>query len=118
MPSQQFSDSKLSALRSKLPLDHRASFPTKVETTTHLPHPAFMSLTIEQIVEETRQWPEDTVAELIRRITFAKHGGLTVARGKAWANAAARRSADLDSGREKLVPGHEVGARIRRIVGR
>jgi hypothetical protein len=75
-------------------------------------------MTIEQIVEETRQWPEDTVAELIDRITVAKHGGLSAAREAAWAEVAARRSAELDSGKEKLIPGHEVSARIRRIVGR
>ena len=77
-----------------------------------------MSLTLEQIVEETRQWPEDTVAELIDRITLAKHGGLAPERAAAWTEVAARRSAEIDSGQEKLVPGHEVSARIRRIVGR
>jgi ribosomal protein S12 methylthiotransferase accessory factor YcaO len=77
-----------------------------------------MPLTLDQIVEETREWPEDRVAELLDRITLAKHGGLTPERETAWAEAAARRSAELDSGREKLVPGNEVSARIRRIVGR
>lgn len=77
-----------------------------------------MSLTLDQIVEETRQWPEDTVAELVDRIIVAKHGGLSPEREAAWAEAAARRSAEIDSGQEKLVPGHEVSARIRRIVGR
>ncbi len=37
-----------------------------------------MSLTLEEIVEETRQWPDDVVAELIDRIVIAKHGGLDV----------------------------------------
>ena len=69
-------------------------------------------------MEETRQLPADTVAELVDRIMLAKHGGLTPEREAAWADTAARRSAELDSGREKLVPGHEVSARIRRIVGR
>lgn len=78
----------------------------------------FPSMTLEQIVEETRQWPEATVAEWIDRITLAKHGGLAPEREAAWADVAARRSAALDSGKEKLVPGHEVSARIRRIVGR
>jgi hypothetical protein len=78
----------------------------------------FARMTIEQIVEETRQWPEDTVAELIDRITIAKHGGLSAEREAAWAEVAARRSAELDSGKEKLIPGHEVSARIRSIVGR
>jgi len=77
-----------------------------------------MALTLEQIVEETRQWPEDTVAELLDRITVAKHGGLTPEREAAWTGTAARRSVELDCGTEKLVPGHEVTARIRRIVGR
>ena len=77
-----------------------------------------MPLTLDQIVDETRQLPADTVAELVDRIMLAKHGGLTPERAAAWADAAARRSAELDSGREKLVPGHEVSARIRQIVGR
>lgn len=77
-----------------------------------------MSLTLDQIVEETRQWPEATVAELLDRITLAKHGGFPPEREAAWTEAASRRSAELDSGREQLVPGHEVSARIRRIVGR
>jgi Putative addiction module component len=77
-----------------------------------------MSLTLDQIVEETRQWPEDTVAELLDRITLAKHGGLTPARDAAWTEIASRRSAEIDSGKEKLVPGHEVSAQIRQIVGR
>ncbi len=75
-------------------------------------------MTIEQIVDETRQWPENTVAELIDRITLAKHGGLSLDREAAWIEVAARRSAEIDSGKEKLVSGDEVSARIRRIVGR
>jgi hypothetical protein len=75
-------------------------------------------MTIDQIVEETRQWPEDAIAELLDRITLAKHGGLAPERDAAWADVAARRSAELDSGKEKLMSGHEVSARIRRIVGR
>lgn len=77
-----------------------------------------MSLTVDQIVEVTSQWPADAVAELVDRITLAKHGGLTAEREAAWTEVALRRSAELDSGRETLVPGHEVSARIRKIVGR
>jgi len=44
-----------------------------------------MPLTLDQIVAETRQWPEDTVAELLDRITLAKHGGLAPEREAAWA---------------------------------
>ncbi|HWZ95997.1 MAG TPA: addiction module protein [Opitutaceae bacterium] len=77
-----------------------------------------MALTVEQIVEETRQWPADVVADLVDRITLAKHGGLTAEREAAWAEVAARRSAEIDSGKESLVSGHEVSERIRKIVGR
>jgi hypothetical protein len=77
-----------------------------------------MPMTVEQIVEETSQWPVDMVAELVDRITLAKHGGLKVEREAAWADATVRRSADIDSGKETLVPGDEVSARIRKAVGR
>lgn len=36
-----------------------------------------MPLTLDQIVEETRQLPADTVAELVDRIMLAKHGETT-----------------------------------------
>lgn len=77
-----------------------------------------MSLTLDQLVAETREWPEDMVAELLDRITLAKHGGLAPEREAAWAEVASRRSAEIDNGKEKLAPGHEVSAQIRRIVGR
>jgi hypothetical protein len=77
-----------------------------------------MPMTVEQIVEETRQWPADVVADLVDRITLATHGGLPAKREAAWAEVAARRSAEIESGKESLVPGHEVSARIRKIVGR
>jgi len=77
-----------------------------------------MPMTVEQIVEETRQWPEDVVAALIDRIALAKHGGIAPEREATWADVAARRSAELDSGKATLVPGDQVSARIRTIVGR
>jgi len=77
-----------------------------------------MPLTVEQIVQETNRWPVDSVAELLDRITLAKHGGLAEQRGAAWAETAARRSAQIDSGEETLIPGIEVSAQIRKIVGR
>jgi hypothetical protein len=77
-----------------------------------------MRMTLEQIVQETSQWPIDVVAELVDRITLAKHGGLSAERETAWTETALRRSAELDSGKATLIPGHEVSARIRKIVGR
>lgn len=75
-------------------------------------------MTVEQIVEETNQWPLDAVAELLDRIALAKHGGMDAARMDAWAKTALRRSAELDSEKTELIPGADASARIRKIVGR
>ena len=75
-------------------------------------------MTLDQIVEQTRQLPEDVVAELIDRITLAKHGGIDPKIEQAWGKTALRRLAELESGQEKPIPGEEVSARIRKIVGR
>ncbi len=77
-----------------------------------------MSLTLEQIVEETSQWPEDVVAELVDRIMVARHGGITPAVSTAWQKEIQRRLADIRSGRDKGMPGDEVMAKARKIVGR
>lgn len=75
-------------------------------------------MTIEQIVEETRLWPKDAVAELVDRIMFAKHGVDDPALSPAWRSAVARRVEEIRSGKVEGVPGEAVSARIRKIVGR
>ncbi len=77
-----------------------------------------MSLTLEQIVEETSQWPEDVVAELVDRIMVARHGGIIPSVGAAWQTEIQRRVADIRGGREKGIPGDEVMAKARTIIGR
>jgi hypothetical protein len=47
-------------------------------------------MTIEQIVEETRLWPDDVVAELVDRIMLAKHGVDDPALSPAWRSTVAR----------------------------
>lgn len=42
-----------------------------------------MALTLDQIVEEAPQWPDDVVADLVDRLMLAKHGGLDPAIGAA-----------------------------------
>lgn len=75
-------------------------------------------MTVEQIVQETSQWSEDAVSELVDQITLAKHGELKPEREAAWAEVAARRAAELESGKDAIIPGSEVSESIRRIVGR
>jgi hypothetical protein len=41
-------------------------------------------LTLDQIVEETKQLPADVVAELVDRILVARHGGIEPGVETAW----------------------------------
>jgi len=77
-----------------------------------------MPLTLDQIVEETRQLPGDTVAELVDRIMLAKHGAEDVPLSPAWREAVRRRVDEIRSGREAGLDGAEVMARARQRVGR
>ena len=77
-----------------------------------------MSLTLDQIVEETRQLPADTVAELVDRIMLARHGVDDAPLNPAWREALRRRVEDIRSGREPGLDGEEVMARARKLVGR
>lgn len=77
-----------------------------------------MPMTIEQIVEETRLWPEDVVADLVDRIMLARHGVDTPALSAAWQPVVARRVEEIRSGKVQGIPGDVVSARIRKIVGR
>lgn len=79
---------------------------------------AAIPLTADQIVEEIAQWPDDAVAKLLDGIALAKHGGMSAERADAWAEVAARRCAEIESGKVQLIPDDEVSARIRKIVGR
>lgn len=78
----------------------------------------FSSMTIEQIVEETRLWPDDVVAELVDRIMLAKHGVDEPALSPAWRSTVARRVEEIRSGKVEGIPGEVVSARIRKIIGR
>lgn len=77
-----------------------------------------MPLTLDQIVEETRSLPPDVVSELVDRILMTAHGGQSPAHEKAWSDTVRRRIQEIESGKVQLVPGEDVSAKIRRIVGR
>jgi putative addiction module component (TIGR02574 family) len=74
-------------------------------------------MTLDQIVEETRQWPEDVVAELVDRIMLARHGVDDSPLDAASRVEIRRRVDDIQTGRETGIPGDEVMARARKIVG-
>lgn len=77
-----------------------------------------MPMTMEQIVEETSQWPEDAVADLVDRILYAKYGGCAADIDTAWRIEAKRRLAELESGQVQGVPLEDTLAKARKIIGR
>lgn len=77
-----------------------------------------MSITLDQIVEETRQLPPDVVAELVDRILIARHVGMESGVEESWKKEARRRVAEIESGQVQGIPGEEVSARIRKTLGR
>ena len=76
-----------------------------------------MPMTLDQIVEETRELPPETVSELIDRILIARHGGVEPSAAAAWKSEIDRRIAELESGKVKGVPLEESLARARKIAG-
>jgi putative addiction module component (TIGR02574 family) len=77
-----------------------------------------MATTVEQLVEEARRLPRDQIAELVDRLTLSLHENLEPGIEDAWKKEVRRRVAEIETGEVKGVPGDEVSARIRKIVGR
>jgi putative addiction module component (TIGR02574 family) len=76
-----------------------------------------MPITLDQIVEETREMPAEVVAELIDRIMVAQHGGIEPSVAESWKTEVDRRIAEIESGQVKGVPLEESLARARKIAG-
>ena len=76
-----------------------------------------MPMTLDSIVEETRHLPADVVAELVDRILLARHGGIETTVEETWKAEARRRVAEIENGRVEGIPGEEVSARIRKMLG-
>ena len=77
-----------------------------------------MKLSTDQIVDETRDWPEDAIADLIDRIWSAKYGDADPAVECAWHEEIQRRTAELESGQVEGIPLEEALAKARTIIGR
>jgi putative addiction module component (TIGR02574 family) len=76
-----------------------------------------MPMTLEQIVEETRKWPPEQVGELAARLTEDLHVSDPETK-TAWEGEINRRIVEIEEGKTQGIPGEEVSARIRRILGR
>ena len=77
-----------------------------------------MPMTLDQIVEETRELPGEVVAELIDRIMVARHGGMEPSVAESWKTETDRRIAEIESGKVKGVTPAENAARIKKILRR
>ena len=75
-------------------------------------------MTLDQIIEEASHWPPDQLADLVDRLTLTMHQAADPEIDGAWKQETRRRLAEIESGRVRTVPGEEVSAKVRRIVGR
>jgi putative addiction module component (TIGR02574 family) len=80
-------------------------------------HNHIVPISLDQIVEETREMPGEVVAELIDRIMAARHGGVEPSVSTAWKGEIDRRIAEIQSEKVKGVPLEESLARARKITG-
>jgi hypothetical protein len=73
-----------------------------------------MAITLDEIVEEAAQLPEDVVAELIERIVISRHGGIEPEIEAAWKAETSRRVTEITSGQVEGIPLEESLARASR----
>ena len=74
-------------------------------------------MTVEQVIAETKNWPEEQVEALFERFLMSNYRLPDPEYDAAWGAEIQRRIDDIESGREVGVPGEEVMARVRKIVG-
>jgi putative addiction module component (TIGR02574 family) len=86
----------------------------KIHSTSHT---EIMPISIDQIVEETREMPPETVAELIDRIMVARHGGIEQSVDQSWKKEIDRRIQEMETGKVKGVSLEESLARARKAAG-
>jgi putative addiction module component (TIGR02574 family) len=75
-------------------------------------------MTVDQVIAETKGWPEEQIEALFERFMLSNYRLPAPDLDPAWAAEIKRRVEDMESGRELGVPGDEVMARVRKIVGR
>lgn len=76
-----------------------------------------MTRKFSELVAEASQLPYGERAELIEHLIVANAKDIDPTIEKAWTDTAMRRLAEIESGKEKLIPGDQVSAEIRKIVG-
>ena len=77
-----------------------------------------MPVTVDKIVEEARNVPREQIAELVDRLTISLYETSDTGVEDAWKTETRRRIAEIENGEVQGIPGDEVSARVRRIIGR
>lgn len=72
-------------------------------------------MTLDQIIQETRDWPAERVSELVGHLTESL---IDPEVEEAWKHETRRRLVEIENGTAQPVEGETVSARIRQIVGR
>lgn len=76
-----------------------------------------MPMTVEQVLTETRRWPEEQVEMLFERLLAGNYRLPDPALDADWARELKSRVDDIESGREQGIPGEEAMTRARKIAG-
>jgi putative addiction module component (TIGR02574 family) len=76
-----------------------------------------VAITLQQIVEETRNWPPEMIGELLSHLTEDLHVSEPEVKS-AWQSELARRVQEIEEGKVQGVPGDDISARVRRVIGR
>ena len=76
-----------------------------------------MSLTLKELSAETRQLPSEQAAEPMDLLLIDTFSAPDPAVEEAWGREIDRRLAELASGQVKSIPGEQVMAEVRKIVG-
>ena len=76
-----------------------------------------MTMTLDQIVEEARQLPQDVVAELVDRILETQHSGTEHNLESAWRTDIRKRIDEIKSGKTSGIPVEETLSRARTAAG-
>ena len=91
---------------------------SKLELVQRSAYRLFMSLTIDQLAEEAMQLPCASRALLAERLVESLDFADADEMQKLWAAEAIRRRDEIRSGRVQPIPGEQVLAEVRRLVGR
>jgi hypothetical protein len=88
----------------------------KVETLLPPKYRIPMPLTVDQVVEEARQWPTDRLVELLDRLTLALPAPARL--DAEWGEEIRRRVTEIQQGSVTGIPGEVVSGRVRALIRR